>query len=226
MYLHIDCESTGLNVPGVPSEDPRQPHLASISAVLDDERGETQQILSVLVAPEGRYRLEDYPEAFKVHGITTAQAEKYGWRLPKVLYELDDMARNAEVISAYNIFFDFKLLKIACAKFSAMDKNTSEYGVAIRDRLEAKSGICSMESAAQHLIGKKRISLANAHQDLFKSPARSGQYHGSMEDVMAHRRIFYELRARGVLLPATPLKREYATPYQGGAVGSSQEVQI
>lgn len=214
MIIFLDTETTGLNLHGVPSDDPRQPHIASLSAILDDDNGITRQVMSVLISPEGKYKLEDFPEAQKIHGITTERAEKYGWRLPKVLYELDDMARNAEILSGFNIFFDFKMIKIACAKFSASDPTTSEYGEAIRNRLEEKSSICTMENAAANLIGKKRISLKNAYFEMFKEEIQLG-HHGSLEDAMAARRVYYELKRRGHPMPPVSLARkEYDMPYQ------------
>lgn len=226
MFLHIDSETTGLPVSGVPSDDPRHPHMASISAVLDDENGRTQAIYSTLISPQGKYRLEDFPEAFNVHGISTAAADLFGVSLERAMIHIWEMLNCCETVSAFNAHFDVKILKIACAR---MPNDALVTGDAIRDRLESKTGICSMESAANFLLGKKRISLANAHMDLFKVQARSGQYHGSMEDVMAHRRIFYALKAKNALLPAKPLKRDYAEPYQGSAAGGpvgSQEVPI
>lgn len=209
MILFYDSETTGIPISGVPSEDPRHPHIVSLSAILDDEQGITRRVMSAIVQPNG-FRTEDLPEAFKVHGITTETAEKYGRTLESVMAEFADIMIDADVLSAFNHHFDHKLLKIACARMP----NDGHYtGADIREMISRRSAICTMESAANHLIGKKRISLKNAYFEMFKEEIQTG-HHGSLEDTMASRRIYYALKAAGALMePKSLVEKEYATPY-------------
>lgn len=211
MILHFDVETAGFPVPGVPADDPRHPSIVSLSAVLDDEKGVLRRVMSVivrqsvpiderLVGDDGKTKT-----AFAIHGITNAVADKYGVPLSSALIEFADMAQCADAISAFNVHFDWKLIKIACARSGPM-------GEQMRAQMEAKQSICAMENAAGHLIGKKRISLKNAYFDMFKEEIQLG-YHGSLEDVMASRRVYSELVRRGHQMERNPLLKEYATPY-------------
>lgn len=210
MILHFDTETTGLPVPGVPSDDPRHPHIVSLSAILDDDDGNQRRVMSVIVRPDG-YRLEDFPEAQNVHGITTDIATKYGVPLMDALEQFGNMLLPETVMSAFNHHFDHKLLKIACARCE--DK---EYGNDLRRNLALMSAVCTMEAAATALNGKKRISLKNAHFELFKEEARGA--HTSLGDTYSSRRIYYELKKRGAVMePKSLAEKEYAMPYTPAA---------
>lgn len=211
MILHIDTETTGLNLHGIPSDDVRQPHMVSLSCVLDDAAGKTQAILSTLIIPEGhvideRMAGDDGGKtAFSIHGITNATAKRYGVPLHDVLADFGSMVRRADIISGFNIFFDFKMLKIGCAR-------TGIHGEKLRELMESRTGLCTMETAAAHLIGKKRISLKNAYFEMFKEEIQTG-LHGSFEDVMASRRIYWELVRRGhPMEPKSLARKEYDAP--------------
>lgn len=213
MLLTFDTETTGIPVNGVPSNDPRHPHLVSISAVLDNDQGDIRHVFSTLIKPRG-YLLESFPEAQKVHGITTEQAQRFGMELEDAIGHFENLMKMCAVISAFNIHFDLKLLKIACARHLLND-----IGERIRQTMESKNGLCSMEAAANHLIGKKRISLKNAYFDIFKQEIQKG-VHGSLEDAMSARAIYYHLKGVNALPEPKPLTRkEYDTPYQEKAAG-------
>lgn len=212
--LHYDTETTGLPVPGVPSNDPRQPRIVTISAILDDEDGNEMTRYSAIIRPDGweideRLTGDDgRPTAFSIHGITNARAQAEGVPLQDALTSFMSMAAVADVLSAFNHFFDFKLVKIGCA-------NIGDLGEEIRKILETKSAICTMESAANFLIGKNRISLKNAYFECFKEETQTDAHHNSERDVEASRRIFHHLKKAGGLLPPKPLERPtYDTPLE------------
>lgn len=218
MYLHYDTETEGLNVQGVPSDDPRQPHLVSISAVLDDQHGNEIGKYSTLIKPDGwtiDERLEvENPEkpgtmiksAFSIHGITNARALAEGIDLDVAMREVAALTEKADILSAFNHFFDFKFLKISCAQMR--DKAEGER---IRVMLETKSAICTMDASRKELKAGRFIKLAVAHQQLLGETFDKG--HESMADTQAHRRIFYHLKSMGVLGEPKPLTRKtYSTP--------------
>ena len=205
MFLHTDTETTGIPLNGVPSNDPRHPHLVSLTSLLDSDPANTLDELSTLIKPDG-YRTEDFPEAFKIHGITTERAMDEGQPLPVVMGKFIDLAKHAEVFAAYSAHFDFKLLKIASARVPNGDS--------MRQELERLSSICTMEAAAMHLIGKKRMKLKDAYWELFHEEIQKGD-HASYPDAMASRRIFWELHKRKALPDPKPTLRTYETPYQG-----------
>lgn len=203
MYLHTDTETTGLPINGMPSDHPGHPHIVSLTGVLDDSPDEPLGQINTLIKPDG-YRTEDFREAFRVHGITTERAQDEGVPLQAAMEEYMALARRAPTFSAFNAHFDFKMLKIACARLPE--------GNAFREHLETMTSICTMESAADHLLGKKRISLKNAHFELFHEETQTDKFHGSLKDAMASRRIFWELKKRGALLDPKATLRVYDSP--------------
>ncbi len=221
--LHYDTETTGLPVSGYPSTDPRQPNIVSLSAVIDDEKGETRSVFSTLIKPDGwkiDERLTDddgRKTAFAIHGITNAMALQFGVPIVEAIDMFARLAGTVDVLSAFNHHFDHKMIKVACARIKPLD-----LGDSIRAFLSTKSSICTMESAANHLIGKKRISLKDAHFELFKRPAQTDRYHGSLADAYHHRDIFYELKKRGGLFePKSMAERVYDTPPPATPAGAA-----
>lgn len=219
MYFHYDTETDGLNVEGVPSNDPRQPHLVSITAILDDADGNELDRYFTYIKPVGwkideRLEIENPKKpgtmmktAFAIHGITNQKATDEGVPLDEAMGPIVALAARAEILSAFNHFFDFKMLKISCAQMSNPDT-----GATIRAMLEAKSAICTMDSARKHLGAGRWIKLTDAHQRLLGS-AFDGA-HGSTADCEAHRRIFYHLEDLGALHEPKPTLKVYDTPYQ------------
>ena len=221
MILHYDWETSGLFINGVPSNDPKQPHGLSLSAVLDDDQGITRRVLSVLIKPH-EFQVDERtvgddgrPTAYAVNGISNALLARYATSLERAMIEFAHMIEQADILSAFNHHFDHKFVKIGCAR---MPKDALRTGEEIRALLATKSAVCTMEAAANHLIGKKRISLKNAYFELFKEETQTERYHGSLSDAMASRRIYYELKRRGALPAPKPLaERAYDTPYQPAA---------
>lgn len=202
--IHTDTETTGLPVPGAPADDTRHPHLASLSGFLDETEDTIMDEVSTLVQPLPGVRYEDFPEAFRVHGITTERAQKEGMPLQLALERYVTLATCADTFSAFNaLHFDFKILKIACARIPT--------GAALREQLERLQSVCTMESAANHLIGRKRISLKNAYFEMFKEETQTEQHHGSHKDALASRRIYWELSRRGALVAPVPTARVWET---------------
>lgn len=206
MFLHIDVETTGIPVNGMPSDHAGHPHMASLSAILDQDAGEPLEQMSVLIQPLG-YRLEDFPEAFRIHGITTERAMAEGVTLTEAMEQFIGMARRAQTIVAYSAHFDVKLLKIGCARVPDRPQ-----GEAFRQQIESMTSICTMESAAMCLIGKKRMKLKDAYWELFHEQTQTAVHHGSAEDVAASRRVFWELHLRKALVDPKPILRVYDTP--------------
>lgn len=209
--LTYDFETTGIPIPGQPSNHPAHPKPVSLSAILDDEDGVTRRVFSAIIKPEGweiDERLTDEkgkPTAFSIHRITNAQAIKYGRPLVDVVADFIDMIMLTETMSAFNSHFDEKLFKISCHLIGSVGDN-------FRAVMETKQAICTMDAAANHLIGKQRISLKNAYFEMFHETTQDGA-HGSLEDATAARRVFYELKRRGHTFKIKSLAaKEYDTP--------------
>ena len=201
LTLHIDTETDGLNVNGVPSDDPRQPNMISLTAVLDDADGNTLKTMNTLIKPARPI----LPELTAIHGITTERAEAEGITLFEAMNRFADIARQCDIMSAFNFFFDFKMVKIGCARMVNGGDDQ------LRRMFETKQSICTMDAARKHLKAGRFISLQDAHTRLFGAPFEGA--HQSLADCHAHRRVFYHLRDVGALPAPKPMTRkEYATP--------------
>lgn len=193
--LHYDFETCGIYVRGQPAEFDGHPNAVSLTAILDDENGITRAMFSTLVKPDG-YILEDFPEAQAIHGIKTADAEKYGLPIDNVMRAFAGLAEHADVLSAFSHHFDHKFSKISCHRAGLPD---------VREMLETKQFICTMNAAAAHLkgVGQRFIKLDAAHLGLIGRPFDGA--HQSLNDARATRRIFYKMKDLGVLPEPKPI---------------------
>lgn len=200
MFLHYDTETDGLNISGQPSDHPDQPGTVSITAFLDDQEGNTIETLDTLIKPVRAIT----PEVVAIHGITTERAEKEGITQIEALRKFAALARRAEVLVAFNHFFDWKMVKIMCAR-------AGDEGEAIRQMLETKSAVCTMDAARKHLKAGRFIKLGVAYQGIMGE--EHSRPHESFADAAASRAIFYRLRGLEALPEQKPLTRkEYTTP--------------
>lgn len=114
MILGFDTETTGLPVFREPSDDPKQPHLIQLAAILYDDAGRQVEKLSTLVKPGCGARME--PEAFAAHGITLERAQEEGMDALAVADRFLEMAGCATLIVGHNISFDCRIIRIHCAR--------------------------------------------------------------------------------------------------------------
>jgi DNA polymerase III epsilon subunit-like protein len=71
----FDTETTGFPLFKEPSDDPRQPHLVDIAALLHDELGNLVDSFEAIIRPDG-WTIPD--EAAAIHGITNEMAMDMG----------------------------------------------------------------------------------------------------------------------------------------------------
>jgi DNA polymerase-3 subunit epsilon len=115
--LFYDTETTGLPLFSEPSEDPRQPHLVQLAALLVDL--DTREVLSsidVVIKPDG-WEIPD--EVVKIHGISTEIALATGVPEADALDQfLKLWAGQARV--AHNEQFDARIIRIAMMRYPAI----------------------------------------------------------------------------------------------------------
>lgn len=198
--LHFDWETDGLNISGQPSDHPDQPGSVSLSAILDDSDGNTIDSMDTLIIPVRPIP----PDVVAIHGITTEMAQTKGINIADAIDQFAGLAQQADVLSAFNFFFDFKMAKIGCAR-------SGEHGEQIRQMLESKSSICTMDGARKHLGTGRFCKLSVAHERLLGQPHTRA--HDSMADALASRSVYYRLRDLGAL-PEPKLigRKTYSTP--------------
>ena len=168
MILVFDTETTGLPT-NDPLDDPAQPWPVQLGAVLIDPANDFHVVstLNTIVRPPVTCVYSE--RAVATHGLTPEMVEAKG--LPHdVAYELlYTMARKADVISAYNIAFDKKIMEAARLR-------TNPELAFFADRTE----LCAM-IATQRRLGF-RAKLGAAYKKLTgKEPMNA---HDAMGDVL------------------------------------------
>lgn len=112
--LIFKTATTGLPIYAKPSEDPEQPHLVQLAALLCDESsGKIIQKMSVIIKPDGW----DIPEVtVKSHGITEEMAHKQGIPEKEALDAFLEMRADFKR-SAYVRAFDQRIIRIATKRY-------------------------------------------------------------------------------------------------------------
>src|SRR5262249_27328942 len=101
--LIFDTETTSLPIWGKPSEDPEQPHIVELAAILvDTVTGREIEVYDRIVKPDG-WTIPD--EAAKIHGIDTERALAEGEPEGEVLGEFLRMASTASLIAGFGVDF-------------------------------------------------------------------------------------------------------------------------
>ncbi len=138
LCLIFDTETCGLILQGVPSDDPRQPHLVQFAALLIDiETRQEVESVNVLVRPNG---WQVPPEATAIHGITHVRALARGVSEESVVNAFIRMQDAAAITVAHNARFDIAIMRIAMLRY---DVTRAE-----ADRRTQLQNACTMQCAA------------------------------------------------------------------------------
>ena len=195
MYLIFDTETTGLpkrwDAPLSDSEN--WPRCVQVAWQIHNKNGELVSQKSFLIKPNG---FSIPYESEKVHGISTALAEKQGASLENVLDEFHDAINQVEYIVGHNISFDRNILG---AEFLRLGLN---------DVLVEKKLIDTCTEETAHLC-----KLKGGRGGKFKLPTLSELYvfvfeenfdeaHNAAADVEATSRVFLELLRLDKLHPS------------------------
>lgn len=107
--LVFDTETTGLPQKGGVYDD-NQPWVVQLGAVLMDlsEDGYMGTIDHIVNPPEGIYF---HPKALEVNGLTEEQIRRDGIDVVEAMAELRELRRKADVVSAYNLDFDERMIR-------------------------------------------------------------------------------------------------------------------
>lgn len=198
MYLFFDTETTGLPDFKMPAEWEGQPRICQLGAILTDEAGRVKAEANLLIKPEGW----TIPEAASaIHGISQAEAEKYGISIRGALSIFARFMRMAETIVAHNLRFDLFLLEIE-ANRSDLSRVNFEF---------PKNCFCTMTHSTHVLqlpptrkmqaagfTKFKNPNLQEAHRHFFGRDFEGA--HDAMADVRACRDVFFALKKLGVPL--------------------------
>ena len=186
MFLIFDTETTGLprnwNAPLTDADN--WPRCIQIAWQLHDQDGKCVSHEDYLVRPDG-YTIPY--DAEKIHGISTALAEKEGIYLVDVLEKFKIALDQCEFVGGHNVKFD---LNIMGAEFLRLnDQNPLENFPIIDTCTEETATLCQLPGGRG---GKFKLpTLSELHAHLFDTDFKEA--HNATADVEATTRCFFEL---------------------------------
>lgn len=190
--LIFDTETSGLVDRRFEAEDPEQPDVVQLAALLCGDGGEVLSTLACLVRP-GIKAIE--PGAAKVHGITQEKAIAHGLEAPAVLSAFGAMVDRADVLVAHNLAFDALVLRTAWHRAFGADFRERLYGKRAFCTMKAMTPVCKILSGrSRHKTDYKWPKLSECIDFLFGERLEGA--HDALVDARACARIYFELQRR------------------------------
>ena len=202
--LFYDSETTGLPLWRDPSEDPRQPRVVQLGAILADlDTHEVHATLDVIVRPDG---WEIPAEAAAIHGITTEHALKVGLPAHLVLPLFFSMWWRADVRIGHNESFDARMLRIAIHRHGDLQ------GIPSPDEWKAGIAECTQAMATPLLnlpptdkmlragfTKPKSATLKEAHRHLVGAELEGA--HSAIVDARGCMAVYFAIKAKAAAVP-------------------------
>ena len=194
MFLIFDTETTGLprdwNAPLTDANN--WPRCVQIAWQLHDKDGNCISHEDYLVTPDG-YTIPYDSE--KIHGISSALAEKEGIPLAEVLEKFRLILSQCEFVGGHNVKFD---LNIMGAEFLRLGDHNPLNNLPVIDTCtEQTASICKLAGGRG---GKFKLpTLGELHVHLFNDHFEEA--HNATADVEATARCFFELFRQGAIQP-------------------------
>lgn len=132
----FDTETSGMPEWKIPSDDPAQPHIVQIAAIVfdPDDSFAKERELNLIVKPDGWEWDENCP-AYQTHGITVERAMDEGVSEKDALDAFMDLHKGCDYRVAHNATFDNRIIRIALKRY---------YGDAEADLWKSQVYHCTM----------------------------------------------------------------------------------
>lgn len=196
MILAFDTETTGLPREDLPLEDPAQPHLVQLAALLIEDDGTERASINLLIQPDG-WSIPD--DVAVIHGITNEIAARCGVSEAFALAAWDRLCRRCDLLVAHQIEFDWTLVRIANARTGACKRDLDAEAPWMFCTMQAASGIVNLPPTSKMLWAgydkPKAPKLAECYQFFFNETL--GGAHDALVDVRACARVYFHLKAAG-----------------------------
>lgn len=193
--LFYDTETTGLPLYSTPSDDPRQPHLAALAAVLIHLK--TRQVveaIDVLVKPDG-WTIPD--EVIAIHGITNERAAAEGIPEAEAVDRLIALWRRADGKIGHNEAFDRRIIRIALKRYRGEDLADAWYESPFNDTCFLATDIMALEATDRMKAtgrGNKPKKPKLSEAVLFFTGRPLEGAHNAMNDVNGCIDVFFAIR--------------------------------
>lgn len=186
--MFYDFETTGIPQWSIPSEDPCQPHIVQIGAILHDPITRTEALIDVIVRPDG---WEIPEETVALHGITMERAMDEGIPEKDAIDMLVELWRQADQRVGHNERFDARICRIGLKRYFGDDlADEFKAGAAECTGLLAKPIMCLPPKGR---YGWKMPSLAEAYQHFIGGEIRGA--HNALADTRACMQVYYAIKA-------------------------------
>lgn len=179
LLISYDTETCGIPDWKIPSDDPSQPHLVQLAAVVvDADTREVVDSLDVIIKPDG-WEIPD--EVAAIHGITTEIAMEKGIPETEAVDKLLAMCNGCTRI-AYNRTFDQRIIRIALKRYG--------YGEDVMEAWGDKTNHeCSMFMAKKAMGYQPKLSAAYKH---FTGKDMEGA-HSARNDALASLEVYFAI---------------------------------
>lgn len=190
-----DTETSGLPLFSEPSEDPRQPHMVQLAAIVVDlDTREELDTLDVIIKPDGWTIPKEVSD---IHGITTERAMDEGIPEREALGRFLGLWRQRMRI-AHNESFDARIVRIAQSRFGYDEQQLALWkgGKALCTQRMATPIMKLPPTAKMRAAGFYKFKSANlqeAHQ-YFCGKKFEGA-HGAMADARACAAVYFAIQA-------------------------------
>lgn len=186
--LVVDTETTGLPFYRADPKDDKQPWPVQIGAVLMDLAHDkfSHTMNTLVVPPEGAFF---HPKAVATHGLSEEMVRANGRDPVEVMLELRDMAREADVVAAYNLKFDEFIIR-SCSERVHPDFEVDP----VLGEADPHRHLCIMHQTSAHLGLRQWIKLEKAYEH-FKG-VKLEDAHDALADTVAAAVVFKEIVVR------------------------------
>ena len=194
LALFYDTETTGLPLFKEPSEDPRQPHIVQLAAILMDlDTRDELASMDVIVKPDGWTIPADVAA---IHGISTDKAMDLG--IPEktaVEMFLELWAQRLRI--GHNEQFDARILRIACMRHAPLCADTWKDGKSRCTQLISTPILKLPPTPKMRAAGRfhhKSANLGEAYEYFTGTPLQKA--HSALADVRGCITVFFGAQER------------------------------
>lgn len=187
MFLIFDTETTGLprSYKAPISDSQNWPRIVQIAWQLHSKEGELIEQYECLIQPDGF----DIPfDSERIHGISTALAQKEGLSLNKVIDTFENALAKAQFVVGQNVDFDIKVVAAELYRLGRSTELLIDKPV-LDTCTETTAALCQLPGGRGGRF--KLPTLTELHHHLFSRPFEEA--HNASADVSATARCFFEL---------------------------------
>ena len=188
LTFFYDTETTGLPKWKVPSEDPSQPHILQLGAILaNTDTKEVVAELDVLVKPDGWVVPEEITE---LTGITHERALAEGIPEKEAVAEFLAMRASFERV-AHNKTFDQRMIRIALKRFGFGDEAMDKWAQKEDHHCTMLKAKPIMKIGPKGRFGHKNPKLSEAYEHFIGKTLENA--HTAMADARACMEIYFAM---------------------------------